>query len=151
MRLNCSTNDYDMPAVLLDVPATAGAVSCPYTLRQQAALPDIHLLLLAACCCSGLQQRFQFPFNDWLKGSSVRQEIRAAGAPAAGRVNFRVAVTTSDVRGAGTDANVALVLYGEKGDTGERKLESSANDFERGKVRGLLPCAQVCVNKYAGR
>jgi hypothetical protein len=40
-----------------------------------------------------------------------------------------VAVTTSDVRGAGTDANVALVLYGEKGDTGERKLESSANDF----------------------
>lgn len=148
-----------MPAVLLDVPATAGAVSCPYTLRQQAALPDIHLLLLAACCRSGLQQRFQFPFNDWLKGSSVRQEIRAAGAPgssdaaaaAAGRVNFRVAVTTSDVRGAGTDANVALVLYGEKGDTGERKLESSANDFERGKVRGLLPCAQVCVYKYAGR
>lgn len=35
---------------------------------------------------------------------------------------------------AGTDANVKVVLYGEKGDTGERPLESSANDFERGKV-----------------
>ncbi len=42
-------------------------------------------------------------------------------------------------RGAGTDANVTMVLTGEKGDTGERKLDSSANDFERGKVRG--PCA----------
>jgi hypothetical protein len=58
-------------------------------------------------------------------------------------VTFRVAVTTSDVRGAGTDANVAIVLYGEKGDTGERKLESSANDFERGKVISSRAAARL--------
>lgn len=43
---------------------------------------------------------------------------------------------------AGTDANVKVVLYGDKGDTGERPLESSANDFERGKVGS---CAVYCV------
>jgi hypothetical protein len=102
--------------------------------------------MLMAGSHAGLQQRFQFPFNDWLKGGKIRQEIRPAGAgssssQAAGagsRVTFRVAVTTSDVRGAGTDANVGIVLYGEKGDTGERRLESSANDFERGKVRNIV-------------
>jgi hypothetical protein len=40
----------------------------------------------------------------------------------------------TDIRGAGTDANVKMQLFGEKGNTGNRKLESSANDFERGKV-----------------
>ena len=44
-----------------------------------------------------------------------------------------------DVRGAGTDANVTMTLMGDKGDTGERKLDSSANDFERGKVSPCNP------------
>lgn len=44
-------------------------------------------------------------------------------------------VTTSDVKNAGTDADVSVVLYGDKGDSGERRLENSANNFERGKVR----------------
>lgn len=43
-------------------------------------------------------------------------------------------VTTSDLRGAGTDANVTMTLFGDKGDSGDRKLDSSQNDFERGKV-----------------
>jgi hypothetical protein len=38
-------------------------------------------------------------------------------------------------RGAGTDANVSCVLYGSGGDSAVQRLESSANDFERGKVR----------------
>lgn len=39
--------------------------------------------------------------------------------------------------GAGTDANVFLTIYGDLGDTGERKLtksESNKNKFERGQV-----------------
>ena len=28
-----------------------------------------------------------------------------------------------------------MVLFGDKGDSGERKLDSSANNFERGAVR----------------
>lgn len=40
--------------------------------------------------------------------------------------------------GAGTDANVFLTIYGDLGDTGERKLaksENNKNKFERGEVR----------------
>ena len=49
-----------------------------------------------------------------------------------------VDVYTGDVRGAGTDANVFLTIFGDKGDSGERKLyksETHSNKFERGQVR----------------
>lgn len=45
-------------------------------------------------------------------------------------------VKTSDIRGAGTDANVSLCIFGEHDgkmlDTGTHKLDNSANNFERG-------------------
>ncbi|KAL2092882.1 hypothetical protein ACEWY4_012680 [Coilia grayii] len=50
---------------------------------------------------------------------------------------YNVAVRTGDTYGAGTDANVFLTIYGDLGDTGERKLrksESNKNKFERGAV-----------------
>lgn len=49
---------------------------------------------------------------------------------------------TGDVYGAGTDANVFLTIYGDQGDTGERKLrksETNSNKFERGSVRTRPP------------
>lgn len=51
---------------------------------------------------------------------------------------YKVSVITGDVYGAGTDANVFLTIYGDLGDTGERKLsksETNSNKFERGAVR----------------
>ena len=45
---------------------------------------------------------------------------------------YKIAVKTGDVRGAGTDANVFAQLFGQTSDTGARKLESSGNNFERG-------------------
>ncbi|XP_056301849.1 lipoxygenase homology domain-containing protein 1-like [Danio aesculapii] len=49
---------------------------------------------------------------------------------------YTVTVSTGDVYGAGTDANVFITLYGDMGDTGERKLSKSenSNKFERGSV-----------------
>ncbi|XP_075870025.1 lipoxygenase homology domain-containing protein 1 [Nelusetta ayraudi] len=50
---------------------------------------------------------------------------------------YKVSVMTGDVYGAGTDANVFLTIYGDQGDTGERKLrksETNGNKFERGAV-----------------
>ncbi|XP_028828916.1 lipoxygenase homology domain-containing protein 1 isoform X1 [Denticeps clupeoides] len=50
---------------------------------------------------------------------------------------YKVTVTTGDMYGAGTDANVFLTIYGELGDTGERKLrksENNSNKYERGSV-----------------
>ncbi|XP_041854417.1 lipoxygenase homology domain-containing protein 1 isoform X1 [Melanotaenia boesemani] len=50
---------------------------------------------------------------------------------------YKVSVRTGDMYGAGTDANVFLTIYGDLGDTGERKLaksENNRNKFERGEV-----------------
>ena len=50
---------------------------------------------------------------------------------------------TGDVYGGGTDANVFLTIYGDLGDTGERKLsksETNSNKFERGSVRKKNTC-----------
>lgn len=58
---------------------------------------------------------------------------------------YNVSVMTGDVNGAGTDANVFLTIYGDLGDTGERKLsksETNSNKFERGSVRKhFLTCS----------
>ena len=43
-------------------------------------------------------------------------------------------IHTGDVRGAGTDANVILTLYGEKGKSDEFKLGNKTDNFERGKL-----------------
>ncbi|XP_029436484.1 lipoxygenase homology domain-containing protein 1 [Rhinatrema bivittatum] len=50
---------------------------------------------------------------------------------------YKISVFTGDIYGAGTDANVFLTIYGDLGDTGERKLsksESNSNKFERAQV-----------------
>ena len=60
-------------------------------------------------------------------------------------VIFMCACVCSDVKGAGTDADVHVVVYGEKGDTGERLLDNSLQDnFERSKVRRGCAC-MYCV------
>ncbi|KFV05227.1 Lipoxygenase homology domain-containing protein 1, partial [Pterocles gutturalis] len=49
---------------------------------------------------------------------------------------YKISVFTGDIYGAGTDANVFLNIYGDLGDTGERKLsksETNFNKFERGQ------------------
>uniref|UniRef100_A0A672RND3 PLAT domain-containing protein n=1 Tax=Sinocyclocheilus grahami TaxID=75366 RepID=A0A672RND3_SINGR len=65
-----------------------------------------------------------FPFEGWLARSE--EDVHT----------YTVTVTTGDVYGAGTDANVFITLYGDMGDTGERKLSKSenSNKFERGSV-----------------
>ena len=48
--------------------------------------------------------------------------------------SYHVSVKTGDCRGAGTDANVFLKVFGEAGDTGKLQLknaENSKNKFER--------------------
>lgn len=49
-------------------------------------------------------------------------------------IQYEVAICTADVAHAGTDANVSIVIYGENGDTGQRKLtKKMVNLFERGQ------------------
>lgn len=77
----------------------------------------------------------------WLsKDEDDRQIIRELPALLDGNpsdtkvVKYKVSVRTGDKRGAGTDANVFIILHGETGDTGKRSLESAGNNFERGRV-----------------
>ena len=46
---------------------------------------------------------------------------------------YLVHTFTGDKRGAGTDANVVITMFGEEGDSGEKKLENARNNFERAK------------------
>lgn len=74
------------------------------------------------------------------------KRLEVGKVPDNGRCMYRVMVTTCDERGAGTDSNITMTLFGDKGDTGVRALDSSANDFERGKVRGgRRTCATLWV------
>ena len=52
-----------------------------------------------------------------------------------------MSVYTGDKRGAGTNANIFLNIFGELGDTGDRPLEESKTNkdkFERNQVIELL-------------
>lgn len=81
-----------------------------------------------------------FECNRWLAvdeddGLIVR-ELYADGSQYLDLTSYSVKVKTGDVANAGTDANVHLKIYGEKGDTGMLRLEHSentSNKFERGR------------------
>ncbi|KAL8204245.1 UNVERIFIED_CONTAM: Lipoxygenase y domain-containing protein 1 [Gekko kuhli] len=44
---------------------------------------------------------------------------------------YIVRVFTGDVNGSGTDADVFINIFGQYGDTGERKLDNDNDNFER--------------------
>ena len=51
--------------------------------------------------------------------------------------SYHVGVKTGDVRGAGTDANVYIIIFGEKADTGKlqlRQAENTKDKWERGRT-----------------
>ncbi|KAH3764217.1 hypothetical protein Pelo_3920 [Pelomyxa schiedti] len=82
----------------------------------------------------------QFFFcNDWLGGTAPCERELAMSEhdstePGSLSKRYRVSIKTGDRRGAGTDANVSIVVYGEKGESGTKKLEKPGNCFERNKI-----------------
>nr|XP_025128908.1 lipoxygenase homology domain-containing protein 1-like [Bubalus bubalis] len=94
--------------------------------------------------------RYYFNCNNWLsKVEGDRQWCRDLLAsfnpmdmprghrsrllPCSGCCNkYEVKVYTGDVLGAGTDADVFINIFGEYGDTGERRLENEKDNFEKG-------------------
>ncbi|KAH9519113.1 Lipoxygenase y domain-containing protein 1 [Bulinus truncatus] len=82
-----------------------------------------------------------FTCNRWLDTSQddglIEREITASGVQMLSTTTYHVSVKTGDERGAGTDANVSLKIFGTNGDTGSlqlRQSENSTNKFERGKT-----------------
>lgn len=55
--------------------------------------------------------------------------------------SYKITVKTSDLRGAGTNANVYIVLFGENGDSGELHLkdtENGENPFQRNQFDSFV-------------
>jgi hypothetical protein len=84
-------------------------------------------------------QVWYFPCNQWLDSSqgdrATRRTLKATRSfdPSSLQCRYRVAVTTANVRGAGTDANVYVEIHGSEGDTGQKALaKHGTNCFERG-------------------
>ncbi len=95
-------------------------------------------------------KRYLFVCEDWVRGSVDLALVRA-GQETIARTDYKVSVRTSDLSGAGTDANVFVTLFGQNGDSGElelRKSETNMNKFERGRLdvfvfKGVLSLGEL--------
>ncbi|CAD7695657.1 unnamed protein product, partial [Ostreobium quekettii] len=76
-----------------------------------------------------------FLCRSWLGGGAPARVVLEPSARGRGdRDDYAVSVATSDVKGAGTDADVSLNLCGSEGSTGFQRLWAEHDTFERGKV-----------------
>lgn len=92
-----------------------------------------------------------------------------AASAALEQLTYRVTVQTGDVKGAGTDANVYLTMFGDKvllslrhflicctkGEHGPIRLDTAKDNFERGKLdvfhvdcKDLGLCSQIVHEMY---
>uniref|UniRef100_H2ZAW7 PLAT domain-containing protein n=1 Tax=Ciona savignyi TaxID=51511 RepID=H2ZAW7_CIOSA len=92
---------------------------------------QLHLMLIIQT------QHHRWLATDEDDGAIVR-ELTSEGSPQLlNTTSYHVAVKTGDIRGAGTDADVYIQIYGSDGDTGRLKLtrgENIRNKFERGRT-----------------
>uniref|UniRef100_A0A2K6GSY1 Lipoxygenase homology PLAT domains 1 n=1 Tax=Propithecus coquereli TaxID=379532 RepID=A0A2K6GSY1_PROCO len=80
-----------------------------------------------------------FYYGDWLSQRKGRKTLVCEmcavidGEEMMEWTSYTVSVKTSDILGAGTDANVFIIIFGENGDSGTLALKQSANwnKFER--------------------
>jgi hypothetical protein len=94
-------------------------------------------MLRMPCVCRWLSTQYE-------DGGISRVLLAGSSRPP---VTYRVQVTTSDLRGAGTDANVYLQLHGLLGDGVQHQLLGGATSFDRWAVppSGLPPSNLVPV------
>ncbi|CAG9464667.1 unnamed protein product [Pedinophyceae sp. YPF-701] len=84
------------------------------------------------------KKSYFFVCKDWLKYDKTtkmdgcRKVLKPGEGPSGDKKRYRVVTTTSDLRGAGTDSDIFVTVYGDKGDTGERALDAGKEAFERG-------------------
>ncbi|XP_076859680.1 lipoxygenase homology domain-containing protein 1 [Brachyhypopomus gauderio] len=82
--------------------------------------------------------RYYFACNSWLSrkegdGLFVRDLLGTLDPSDMPKYNkYIVSVFTADIKGSGTDADVFINIFGEFGDTGERRLDNDKDNFERG-------------------
>lgn len=70
----------------------------------------------------------------WMQTSFIQTSKLRVHLPPAAEYPWSLWIWTSDVKGAGTDAQVFLQIYGEKGKSDEIKLENNSDSFEQAQV-----------------
>lgn len=58
-------------------------------------------------------------------------------------------IFTSEIKGAGTDAQVFLQVYGETGKSDEMKLESKSDSFEQGQCDKFI--VRLCLSTQCAK
>ncbi|KAL2100047.1 hypothetical protein ACEWY4_004441 [Coilia grayii] len=85
----------------------------------------------------------EFTYNEWLSLTMGEKKLLSAemaavidGEAMVEPTNYIIKVKTGECMGAGTDANVWIVVFGENGDTGPLRLKHSdhRNKFERSQT-----------------
>lgn len=61
---------------------------------------------------------------------------------------YTISTFTGDLRGAGTDSNVFITIFGDLGDSGQKLLDTKENNFERGK-KDIFPVKCPNVGKVS--
>ncbi|XP_048706971.2 lipoxygenase homology domain-containing protein 1 isoform X4 [Caretta caretta] len=89
------------------------------------------------------QEVTTFTYSEWLSKLRNAKGALVCEIPAVineeqmmENTTYTVQVKTSDIGGAGTDANVSLIMFGENGDSGTLALKESnkSNKFERNQM-----------------
>ncbi|XP_033751254.1 lipoxygenase homology domain-containing protein 1-like isoform X2 [Pecten maximus] len=95
------------------------------------------------------QWKYFFPCGQWLArdegDGAICRDLIGSKDPFGIRKEskYKITVYTGDNRGAGTDANVYVTIFGEVGDSGEKRLDSTSNNYRRGKSDEFMvkaPC-----------
>ncbi|KAL3141352.1 hypothetical protein ABBQ32_004935 [Trebouxia sp. C0010 RCD-2024] len=82
----------------------------------------------------GTEDWFHFYCGRWLAtgedDGAISRDIYRGERPAG--VRYHLAFKTSDIRGAGTSANVFLVMHGQQASGAKHQLSAAPHDFDRG-------------------
>ncbi|OXB52642.1 UNVERIFIED_CONTAM: hypothetical protein H355_013026, partial [Colinus virginianus] len=85
----------------------------------------------------GNKSLYHFPVSRWFAldedDGKIQRDILLNGTEATGIV-YNVSVVTGDVRGAGTNSKIHLILHGSKGLKNSGKIFLEGGRFERGRT-----------------
>jgi hypothetical protein len=87
------------------------------------------------------QQQWFFLCGKWLAkdedDGQIIRELPASdkdGVASLPMVNYKLSIMTGDRKGAGTNANILVTIYGKNGDTGKRVIDAGSKKFQRAQT-----------------
>ena len=101
--------------------------------------PDWFLDKIVVFKSSNPDKKVYFQCGQWLSRTegdgAIQRMLQASKTPPKDCVGktYLVATVTGNLRGAGTDANVFVTLYGSLRCSGEKRLDNDPANFERGR------------------